>query len=102
MAICLTCWHDCSENVGLLGLTHIGSRRVVEISTAFMIFFSIFGLFLFDHELHYLLRISLEVIFSCLSVLPWRHSGKFGALFASIPLPIFAAIYCVLFGIVGE
>jgi nucleobase transporter 1/2 len=28
--------------------------------------------------------------------------GKFGALFASIPLPIFAAIYCVLFGIVGE
>uniref|UniRef100_A0A2C9U1T9 Nucleobase-ascorbate transporter 3 n=1 Tax=Manihot esculenta TaxID=3983 RepID=A0A2C9U1T9_MANES len=57
------------ENVGLLGLTHIGSRRVVQISTAFMIFFSIFG--------------------------------KFGALFASIPLPIFAAIYCVLFGIVA-
>uniref|UniRef100_A0A2P2MQI2 Uncharacterized protein MANES_18G034900 n=1 Tax=Rhizophora mucronata TaxID=61149 RepID=A0A2P2MQI2_RHIMU len=28
-------------------------------------------------------------------------SGKFGALFASIPLPIFAAIYCVLFGIVA-
>ncbi|KAG6672244.1 hypothetical protein I3842_16G047800 [Carya illinoinensis] len=57
------------ENVGLLGLTHIGSRRVVQISTAFMIFFSIFG--------------------------------KFGALFASIPLSIFAAIYCVLFGIVA-
>ncbi|KAF9687598.1 hypothetical protein SADUNF_Sadunf02G0110000 [Salix dunnii] len=57
------------ENVGLLGLTHIGSRRVVQISTAFMFFFSIFG--------------------------------KFGALFASIPLPIFAAIYCVLFGIVA-
>ncbi|KAK9270002.1 hypothetical protein L1049_025575 [Liquidambar formosana] len=57
------------ENVGLLGLTHIGSRRVVQISTAFMIFFSIFG--------------------------------KFGAFFASIPLPIFAAIYCVLFGIVA-
>ncbi|XVF63978.1 hypothetical protein PTKIN_Ptkin09bG0130100 [Pterospermum kingtungense] len=30
------------ENVGLLGLTHIGSRRVVQISTGFMIFFSIF------------------------------------------------------------
>ncbi|XP_044511243.1 nucleobase-ascorbate transporter 3-like [Mangifera indica] len=57
------------ENVGLLGLTHIGSRRVVQISTAFMIFFSIFG--------------------------------KFGAFFASIPLPIFAAIYCVLLGIVA-
>ncbi|XP_052188161.1 nucleobase-ascorbate transporter 3 isoform X2 [Diospyros lotus] len=57
------------ENVGLLGLTHIGSRRVVQISTAFMIFFSIFG--------------------------------KFGAFFASIPLPIFAAIYCILFGIVA-
>ncbi|XP_040997842.1 nucleobase-ascorbate transporter 3-like [Juglans microcarpa x Juglans regia] len=57
------------ENVGLLGLTHIGSRRVVQISTAFMFFFSIFG--------------------------------KFGALFASIPLSIFAAVYCVLFGIVA-
>ncbi|KAK5831802.1 nucleobase-ascorbate transporter 3-like [Gossypium arboreum] len=57
------------ENVGLLGLTHIGSRRVVQISTAFMIFFSIFG--------------------------------KFGAFFASIPLPIFAAIYCILLGIVA-
>jgi len=29
-------------------------------------------------------------------------SGKFGALFASIPFPMFAAVYCVLFGIVGE
>ncbi|KAL8145117.1 nucleobase-ascorbate transporter 3-like [Apium graveolens] len=57
------------ENVGLLGLTHVGSRRVVQISTAFMIFFSIFG--------------------------------KFGAFFASIPIPIFAAIYCVLYGIVA-
>ncbi|XWS14648.1 hypothetical protein CRYUN_Cryun35bG0027300 [Craigia yunnanensis] len=57
------------ENVGLLGLTLIGSRRVVQISTAFMIFFSIFG--------------------------------KFGAVFASIPLPIFAAIYCILLGIVA-
>ncbi|KAL3514561.1 hypothetical protein ACH5RR_027278 [Cinchona calisaya] len=57
------------ENVGLLGLTRVGSRRVVEISTGFMIFFSIFG--------------------------------KFGAFFASIPLPIFAAIYCVLYAIVA-
>ncbi|KAL8141147.1 hypothetical protein V2J09_007168 [Rumex salicifolius] len=58
------------ENVGLLGLTRVGSRRVVQISTFFMIFFSIFG--------------------------------KFGAFFASIPLPIFAAIYCVLWGIVAS
>ncbi|MQM08153.1 hypothetical protein Taro_041005 [Colocasia esculenta] len=57
------------ENAGLLGLTRIGSRRAVQISTGFMIFFSIFG--------------------------------KFGALFASIPLPIFAAIYCILFGLVA-
>ncbi|XP_059633375.1 nucleobase-ascorbate transporter 3 [Cornus florida] len=57
------------ENVGLLGLTHVGSRRVVQVSTGFMIIFSIFG--------------------------------KFGAFFASIPLPIFAAIYCVLYGIVA-
>ncbi|XP_039140042.1 nucleobase-ascorbate transporter 3 isoform X1 [Dioscorea cayenensis subsp. rotundata] len=57
------------ENAGLLGLTRVGSRRVVQISSGFMIFFSIFG--------------------------------KFGAFFASIPFPIFAAIYCVLFGIVA-
>ncbi|XP_026460923.1 nucleobase-ascorbate transporter 3-like isoform X1 [Papaver somniferum] len=54
------------ENVGLLGITRVGSRRVVQISTIFMVFFSIFG--------------------------------KFGAFFASIPFPIFAAMHCVLFG----
>ncbi|XP_071731462.1 nucleobase-ascorbate transporter 3-like [Rutidosis leptorrhynchoides] len=58
------------ENVGLLALTHVGSRRVVQISTIFMFFFSIFG--------------------------------KFGAFFASIPLPIFAAIYCVLYALVAS
>ncbi|XP_038713249.1 nucleobase-ascorbate transporter 1-like isoform X2 [Tripterygium wilfordii] len=57
------------ENVGLLGLTRVGSRRVVQISAVFMIFFSVLG--------------------------------KFGAVFASIPFPIFAALYCVLFGLVG-
>ncbi|CAM0950966.1 unnamed protein product [Alopecurus aequalis] len=57
------------ENVGLLGSTRIGSRRVIQISAGFMIFFSILG--------------------------------KFGALFASIPFTIFAAIYCVMFGIVA-
>ncbi|XP_078428232.1 nucleobase-ascorbate transporter 2-like [Wolffia australiana] len=57
------------ENVGLLGTTKIGSRRVVQISAGFMIFFSILG--------------------------------KFGALFASIPFSIFAAVYCVLFALSG-
>jgi len=32
-----------SENAGLLGLTRVGSRRVVQISAGFMIFFSILG-----------------------------------------------------------
>ncbi|URD92834.1 Permease family [Musa troglodytarum] len=57
------------ENAGLLALTRVGSRRVVQISAGFMIFFSILG--------------------------------KFGAVFASIPAPIFAALYCLLFAYVG-
>ncbi|KAM7276843.1 hypothetical protein ACFE04_018709 [Oxalis oulophora] len=57
------------ENVGLLGLTRVGSRRVVQISAGFMIFFATLG--------------------------------KFGAVFASIPFPIYAALYCILFGLVG-
>lgn len=58
------------ENVGFLGSTRIGSRRVIQISAGFMIFFSILG--------------------------------KFGALFASIPFTIFAAVYCVFFGLVAS
>ncbi|XP_052183504.1 nucleobase-ascorbate transporter 2-like [Diospyros lotus] len=58
------------ENVGLLGSTRVGSRRVIQISAGFMIFFSILG--------------------------------KFGALFASIPITIFAAVYCVFFGLVAS
>ncbi|KAK4375638.1 hypothetical protein RND71_006315 [Anisodus tanguticus] len=57
------------ENAGLLALTRVGSRRVVQISAAFMIFFSILG--------------------------------KFGAVFASIPAPIVAALYCLFFAYVG-
>ncbi|XP_008810107.2 nucleobase-ascorbate transporter LPE1-like [Phoenix dactylifera] len=53
------------ENAGLLGLTRVGSRRVIQIAACFMLFFSILG--------------------------------KFGAILASIPLPIVAALYCVLF-----
>lgn len=58
------------ENAGLLALTRVGSRRVVQISAGFMIFFSILG--------------------------------KFGAVFASIPGPIVAALYCVFFAYVGS
>ncbi|GFS32644.1 xanthine/uracil permease family protein [Actinidia rufa] len=57
------------ENAGLLALTRVGSRRVVQISAGFMIFFSILG--------------------------------KFGAVFASIPSPIVAALYCLFFAYVG-
>ncbi|XP_058203358.1 putative nucleobase-ascorbate transporter 10 [Rhododendron vialii] len=57
------------ENVGLLAMTRVGSRRVIQVSAGFMIFFSL--------------------------------SGKFGAFFASIPLPITAALYCFFFGYVG-
>ncbi|XP_054801461.1 putative nucleobase-ascorbate transporter 10 [Prosopis cineraria] len=58
------------ENAGLVALTRVGSRRVIQISAGFMIFFSVFG--------------------------------KFGAVFASIPLPIMAAFYCVFFGYVSS
>ncbi|XP_078445267.1 nucleobase-ascorbate transporter 1-like [Wolffia australiana] len=58
------------ENIGLLGITRVGSRRVVQISAGFMIFFSILG--------------------------------KFGAIFASIPIPIFAGLYCLFFGLVAS
>ncbi|MED6134123.1 N alpha-acetyl-transferase [Stylosanthes scabra] len=58
------------ENAGLLGLTRVGSRRVVQISAGFMFFFSILG--------------------------------KFGAVLASIPLPIVGAVYCILFAYVAS
>lgn len=53
----------------MLALTRVGSRRVVQISAGFMIFFSILG--------------------------------KFGAIFASIPAPIVAALHCLFFAYVG-
>nr|POE68131.1 putative nucleobase-ascorbate transporter 10 [Quercus suber] len=67
---CVTGASASVENAGLLALTRVGSRRVIQISAGFMIFFSVFG--------------------------------KFGALFASIPLPIIAALYCVFFGYVSS
>jgi hypothetical protein len=53
----------CRENAGLLALTHVGSRRVVQISAGFMIFFSILG----NSQccfLHYASRFSIECTFS--------------------------------------
>ncbi|XP_077215126.1 nucleobase-ascorbate transporter 7-like [Tasmannia lanceolata] len=58
------------ENVGFLAFTRVGSRRVIQISAWFMIFFSTLG--------------------------------KFGAVFASIPFPIVAALYCIFFGYVAS
>ncbi|PNT20372.1 hypothetical protein POPTR_009G086800v4 [Populus trichocarpa] len=58
------------ENAGLVGLTRVGSRRVIQISAGFMLLFSVLG--------------------------------KFGAVLASIPLPIMAALYCVLFAYVAS
>nr|XP_043617618.1 putative nucleobase-ascorbate transporter 10 [Erigeron canadensis] len=58
------------ESCGALAFTKVGSRLVIQISAAFMIFFSVFG--------------------------------KFGAVFASIPLPITAALYCIFFGSVSS
>lgn len=65
-----------------------------------MFFFSIFGLcyssiiFSFSFFCFQFLCLTRKTCYT--------FSGKFGAFFASIPLPIFAAIYCVLYGLVGE
>ncbi|RRT52291.1 hypothetical protein B296_00031965 [Ensete ventricosum] len=57
---------SCSENAGLLALTRVGSRRVVQISAGFMIFFSILG------ELLKLLSVEMVwKIWSCFCI----HSG---------------------------
>ncbi|EFJ07724.1 hypothetical protein SELMODRAFT_133065 [Selaginella moellendorffii] len=58
------------ENAGLIGLTRVGSRRIVQLSAILMIFFSVFG--------------------------------KFGAILASIPVPLFAAVYCILAGVLAS
>lgn len=126
------------ENVGLLGLTRVGSRRVVQISAGFMIFFAtlgwyyIFGQgslrmferrappFLFAFLIHakwwkilfhwsvHRLELKPFVVPYFVSSISFSNNkyfaifaGKFGAVFASIPFPIFAALYCVLFGLVG-
>lgn len=99
------------ENIGLLALTRIGSRRVVQISAGFMIFFSVLGNLLL---LIFLLLRYTAMQFSAMfmyiftdAVVGWwclslSKPGKFGALFASIPLPVFAGMYCLFFAYVGK
>lgn len=57
------------EIIGLIGMTRVGSRRVVQIAAGFMI---------------------------CLSLL-----GKFGGIFASMPIPMVGAVFCIMFAYLG-
>lgn len=61
-----------------------------------MIFFSIFG----NAQPREVIPRQL-VFFFVIDCKTWWQTGKFGAVLASIPLPIFAALYCVLFAYVG-
>lgn len=50
----------------------------------------------------YMCNLTLWIHFSRLNSILLIPAGKFGAFFASIPFTIFAAVYCVLFGLVGK
>ncbi|KAH1189516.1 Nucleobase-ascorbate transporter 1 [Glycine max] len=90
------------ENAGLLGLTRVGSRRVVQISAGFMIFFSTLGQYSIDvSNTSFDYTKSNPVPNHLINQSCFGFYGKFGAVFASIPFPIFAALYCVLFGLVA-
>jgi solute carrier family 23 (nucleobase transporter), member 1 len=41
-------------------------------------------------------------MFSVIIMGHFDYPGKFGAVFASIPAPIFAAMYCIFFAYAGE
>lgn len=86
------------ENVGLLAMTKIGSRRVIQISATFMLFFSIFGilLFFFLLKLFHCTNEFGEYFFGLVLIYFDQNAGKFGAFFASIPLPIMASVYCIV------
>ena len=62
------------ENIGLLALTRVGSRRVVQISAGFMIFFSVLGILIdliFQILLHNCHCISIPK-FSCHVLFIWQ------------------------------
>lgn len=69
-----------SENVGLLALTRVGSRRVIQISAVFMLFFSILGvlcIFLILYfSIHYatFYNQSISLIRSLGFVLEWESA----------------------------
>lgn len=101
-------WLLCRENAGLLALTRVGSRRVVQISAGFMIFFSILGKLLLNEVLemgaNWISTTNwpfLANLLFLLSAVFHQCTGKFGAVFASIPAPIIAALYCLFFAYVG-
>ncbi|XP_071811644.1 solute carrier family 23 member 1-like isoform X2 [Apostichopus japonicus] len=58
-----------SQNIGVINITKVGSRRVVQASALFMIILGSFG--------------------------------KFGAFFATIPIPIIGGMFFILFGLVA-
>ncbi|KAE8100614.1 hypothetical protein FH972_018497 [Carpinus fangiana] len=66
------------ENVGLLGVTLIGSRRAVQISTAFMLFFSIFGLF---STMSFIAPLPVSYYLSPITYRPWLCHLKFDCVF---------------------
>ena len=86
----------CRENAGLLTLTRVGTRRVVQISAGFMLFFSVLGMLICAA----LCRVSYRVLY-LVKLKELHFAGKFGAVLASIPPPIFAALYCLFFAYVG-
>lgn len=90
------------ENAGLLALTRVGSRRVVQISAGFMIFFSVLGRLICENyqRLDVLLVLRFKHVVLIIKIYHY-FVGKFGAVFASIPGPIIAALYCLFFGYVG-
>ncbi|PIK43179.1 hypothetical protein BSL78_19964 [Apostichopus japonicus] len=59
-----------SQNIGVIGITKVGSRHVVQAGALFMVVLGSFG--------------------------------KFGAFFATIPIPIIGGMFCVLFGLVAS
>jgi hypothetical protein len=69
LLICIMIFCAYRENIGLIALTRIGSRRVVQISAGFMIFFSVLG------NLFYWLLLDIatqfSVVFMCISLVLW-------------------------------
>jgi len=58
-----------SENIGLVGITKVGSRYVVQLAAVILVLLGLFG--------------------------------KFGAVAASIPMPVVGGLYCALFGLIS-